>query len=58
MLVMLLLAGSQSFAQEKHHRKNKKQLKEQELTEQKHYEEADLFARLGNFVTAHVPFSN
>jgi len=45
MLVMFLLAGSQSFAQEKHHRKNKKQLKEQELTEQKHYEEADLFAR-------------
>jgi tetratricopeptide (TPR) repeat protein len=45
MLLLFLMAGSQSFAQGKHHRKNKKQLEEQELMQQKRYHEADLFAR-------------
>ncbi len=44
MLLMLLLMGGQAFTQGKHHRKSKKQLKEQEIKEQKRYKEADLFA--------------
>ena len=44
-LLVFLMAGGQSFAQTKHHHKNKKQLQEQKLTQQKRYKEADLFAR-------------
>ncbi len=44
-LFILLMGGSQAFAQGRHHRLSKKQLKEQRLTEQKQYKEADLFAR-------------
>ncbi len=47
--LLLLLMGSQVFAQDKYHRKGKKELQEQELTEQKHYKEADLFARAITF---------
>ena len=42
---MFLMAGSQAFAQRKHHRESKRQLQEQKLTEQNRYREADLFAR-------------
>ncbi len=42
---MLLMIGGQAFTQGRHHHKSKRQLKELKLTEQKNYQEADLFAR-------------